>query len=1071
MKIGEFAKLSSATILTLRYYDDLGLLKPDSIDKETGYRIYSSMKLEQMRQIKAMKEIGFTLLEIKSFLAIVQSNETEKIDFVTAKKQEIELEKQKAESRLTALDEFIIKLKEGEKQMESKNYYAPFSEDERMMNWYKKMTNWYKENTDPPYGNINGVAKLVKIYAGTAMFGAIDENGKVCMWGHNWGEQCNIPENLPPIIELGIGHAQIVALDIHGKLHNWGNPQCSNPPYNKINFPNDLPEIISVKANGYITRALSKNGEVFSWGEYNESSQKYVPKNMGFVKHIAITGYGGVAVNSENKCFKWGMYSNSSPLPEDIEIISIAATNYDLIYLSADGKVYGDTKYRQRNIKFKPKPEFVNIRIKKIAASLRNFAALDENGKVYVWGEYNEMPDGRAVTKIPLNLPQDIPIIDVAVGNYADILCLGADGKIYAWGDYGGVVPAIFDGFKDEGPIFEPVEIDINEPRDVYTFDELCEAVQDKIKNITIKDNMTIKGESFYVTNTNTLTVAENVTLTVKSMNFIIRNKLINNGTIELREYGRIVVFNEIEGTGSINKPDVVNGFSEITLHGININDNDELFRYLAEYSIYTNIFYPNSEETVIEIDKDLTIPKGKTLTLNTSCTLKVNEGVTLTVEGNLDIHRNPIIEGTVIGNINNNSIKECDVYTYEELCEATNQLHVTEPGKRYKNFEKITIKADMTAAGDNFRIDNIYNSNLSLVIDEGVTLTVNCDDFTIMGEFINNGVINGTGNIYVDDSIKGTGNINTSGGLKISIYDLKINELKNYLTEDSIYTTIYYTGINPPLRKSLYFPKRGEPTYITIEKDLIIPKNKSIWLHANCILKINETATLKINGKIETFNEPIIDGKVIGDITFIDVNTPCDVYTISELYEASRYMINEITLKDNITLTSNREQMTFNTLIIDKNITLTCEKYYFTINKKLINKGIIKGTGNIQVQEIIDGEPGINTADGLEISVTINDIDEIKKYLTKDSIYKNLRYGFVIIENNKIKEEQVIIEIETDLTIPKDKSLWLNPYCTLKINETATLKIDGKLQTYNPPIINGTLTGNIDILEKWPNF
>ncbi|MCL2517641.1 MAG: MerR family transcriptional regulator [Oscillospiraceae bacterium] len=86
MKIGEFAKLSSATIRTLRYYDDLGLLKPDYIDPFTGYRIYSAKKLEQMQQIQTMKEIGFTLMEIKTFLAINDSDDNGKIDFIAAKK-------------------------------------------------------------------------------------------------------------------------------------------------------------------------------------------------------------------------------------------------------------------------------------------------------------------------------------------------------------------------------------------------------------------------------------------------------------------------------------------------------------------------------------------------------------------------------------------------------------------------------------------------------------------------------------------------------------------------------------------------------------------------------------------------------------------------------------------------------------------------------------------------------------------------------------------------------------------------------------------------------------------------
>ena len=37
-KIGEFSTLNHITIKTLRYYDEIGLLKPSIVDKYTGYR-------------------------------------------------------------------------------------------------------------------------------------------------------------------------------------------------------------------------------------------------------------------------------------------------------------------------------------------------------------------------------------------------------------------------------------------------------------------------------------------------------------------------------------------------------------------------------------------------------------------------------------------------------------------------------------------------------------------------------------------------------------------------------------------------------------------------------------------------------------------------------------------------------------------------------------------------------------------------------------------------------------------------------------------------------------------------
>lgn len=64
-KIGELSKLCNISVKTLRYYDAEGLLVPDEIDKFTGYRYYSASKLEDCYRIIALKELGFSLEEIR----------------------------------------------------------------------------------------------------------------------------------------------------------------------------------------------------------------------------------------------------------------------------------------------------------------------------------------------------------------------------------------------------------------------------------------------------------------------------------------------------------------------------------------------------------------------------------------------------------------------------------------------------------------------------------------------------------------------------------------------------------------------------------------------------------------------------------------------------------------------------------------------------------------------------------------------------------------------------------------------------------------------------------------------
>lgn len=68
IKIGFFSKLSQVPVKTLRYYDEIGLLKPISIDTFTGYRYYSVSQLSRLNRILALKDLGLSLEQISQLL-------------------------------------------------------------------------------------------------------------------------------------------------------------------------------------------------------------------------------------------------------------------------------------------------------------------------------------------------------------------------------------------------------------------------------------------------------------------------------------------------------------------------------------------------------------------------------------------------------------------------------------------------------------------------------------------------------------------------------------------------------------------------------------------------------------------------------------------------------------------------------------------------------------------------------------------------------------------------------------------------------------------------------------------
>lgn len=91
-KIGDFANMVNISVRTLRYYDEIGLLKPEIVDKFTNYRYYTDDNIVEAQFITLLKEVGFTLQEIidyKNFLNNYDDNDDGTNQFLLKKQQQI----------------------------------------------------------------------------------------------------------------------------------------------------------------------------------------------------------------------------------------------------------------------------------------------------------------------------------------------------------------------------------------------------------------------------------------------------------------------------------------------------------------------------------------------------------------------------------------------------------------------------------------------------------------------------------------------------------------------------------------------------------------------------------------------------------------------------------------------------------------------------------------------------------------------------------------------------------------------------------------------------------------------
>jgi DNA-binding transcriptional MerR regulator len=66
--VGQVAKLAGVTVRTLRHYDEIGLLSPQT-RTGAGYRRYGPEDVERLHQILLYRELGFTLDEIETILS------------------------------------------------------------------------------------------------------------------------------------------------------------------------------------------------------------------------------------------------------------------------------------------------------------------------------------------------------------------------------------------------------------------------------------------------------------------------------------------------------------------------------------------------------------------------------------------------------------------------------------------------------------------------------------------------------------------------------------------------------------------------------------------------------------------------------------------------------------------------------------------------------------------------------------------------------------------------------------------------------------------------------------------
>jgi DNA-binding transcriptional MerR regulator len=99
-RVSEFADIGGVTAKTLRYYDDVGLLRPARRDSRSGYRLYSAEQLSELFVILNLRRLGLSIDEITA----MRSRPASSGQFLDTLRAKVEAELDRAHSALRLLE-------------------------------------------------------------------------------------------------------------------------------------------------------------------------------------------------------------------------------------------------------------------------------------------------------------------------------------------------------------------------------------------------------------------------------------------------------------------------------------------------------------------------------------------------------------------------------------------------------------------------------------------------------------------------------------------------------------------------------------------------------------------------------------------------------------------------------------------------------------------------------------------------------------------------------------------------------------------------------------------------------
>ena len=292
------------------------------------------------------------------------------------------------------------------------------------------------------FGLVLFIALILVVFVGSAIlpFNQYYSQGNLTNVAPG-GAYMNFPKEMESegTKKISIGNTFAIGLTNEGNIYVWGSDNedkiLTIPKKAKEALKNQ--KVIDVAAGDRHIIFATEDNQIYGWGNNSFDQTKMPPmsesqiKEEGIKKLGAGVQYSAVLTNKKNLVV-WGstLASRLNMIPSTIQgqVEDFDTSSINMLVAKTDGTIQLIGVMGAENQTNMPK-ELTDgsVKVKKVALTANSAAAVDEDGKVYVWGPSRAGVAGDNIPKF------DGKIVDIQ-GGETTFTALDENGKIYNWG-------------------------------------------------------------------------------------------------------------------------------------------------------------------------------------------------------------------------------------------------------------------------------------------------------------------------------------------------------------------------------------------------------------------------------------------------------------------------------------------------------------------------------------------------------------------------------------------------------------------------------------------------------------